>query len=273
MAQGIAITGASGFLGSYLFRYLGKAGLNVVGYSRSNLPDLTHVSNYSEIANADIIVHCAETNKVAKVERLGETYMQEAIGLTKSLLSKTDRMIYASSALVYGTSSQSARRIDEEISTNNIYSSLKLECETLVEESCGVSLRLANLCGPNQPEGTILADILAQKDTAGPVKLRNTAAFRDFIWLADVANAVLRITKKTDLSSVLNIGSGKGMSVGEFAIEVSRALGRQNINVISEQEPREDNLYLDISETVKLLDWKPELDIEHGVKSLFEVKN
>ena len=182
-------------------------------------------------------------------------------------------MIYASSSAVYGDTIAQARCVNEAVSPQNPYSRLKLECEELVCQRGGISLRLANLCGLGQPQGTILADILGQLNTQGPLLLRDTSAVRDFLWLADVAHAITLILGTPSLASILNIGSGVGISTGELAARVLRASGRFGVEVRGQLKPRQSILWLDISETYRQLTWKPEISIEQGVQPLLKIWN
>jgi nucleoside-diphosphate-sugar epimerase len=268
MALSVAITGASGFLGRAVFDRLKADGLAVTGYSRRIAPELTTLASYADVPAADVIVHFAEISDAALVAAAGPAYRDEAVAIARTLAKKAGRLLYASSAMVYGDGQAVPRRVEEAVSPFNPYTDLKLTCEAIVSENSGTSLRLANLCGVGQPHGTILADILEQLGRPGPLILRNTAAVRDFLWIGDAAAAIAAMAIAPALPPVMNVGSGVGISAGEFATRVLRAAGHAERSVESAGEPKPSALWLDISQTSRLLDWRPVISIEQGIASL-----
>lgn len=268
MPPRIAITGASGFLGGYLFRHLRASGADVTGYARSPASGLETVSDYADVQAADVIIHCGEISDAALVQQAGDAYRIKALATLGALIGKAGRVVYASSAMVYGDAIARARKTDEAVTAHHPYMRLKLEAEMLVRNAGGVSLRLANLCGPGQPKGTVLSDILGQLRAPGPMLIRNTAAVRDFLWLPDVARLVSRVLDRPDLPAVLNAGSGFGLSIGDLAARVLKIAGEEGREIRSLTAPRETSLWMDIEETARLLNWAPEVTLEQGVASL-----
>lgn len=268
MPERIAITGASGFLGGYLFRHLRATGADVTGYARSPIDDLETVSDYAEVQAADVIVHCAEISDAAQVQQAGDAYSDKALATLGTLTGKAGRVVYASSAMVYGDAAARARKTNETVTAHHPYMRLKLAAEMLVRNAGGVSLRLANLCGPGQPSGTVLSDIIGQLGEPGPLLIRNTAAVRDFLWLPDVARLVSRVLERPNLPTVLNAGSGFGLGIGELAARVLKIAGEEGREIRSLTVPRETSLWMDIEETSRLLNWAPEVTLEQGVASL-----
>ncbi|MDP9592425.1 UNVERIFIED_ORG: nucleoside-diphosphate-sugar epimerase [Shinella zoogloeoides] len=268
MSRTIAITGASGFLGGFVLRHLHAAGVEATGYSRRSLNGLVTVSDYAKVPSADVIIHCGEVSDAALVEQAGDDYRRHALATLDALLAKAGRIIYASSAMVYGESKSNPRRTNDNTTSNHPYTRLKIEAEARVGNGGGLSLRLANLCGPGQPKGTVLADILEQIGRPGPVVLRNTAAVRDFLWLPDVARLVSLALDVLDLPPVLNAGSGVGISIGELAARILDIAGEKGREIRSLNEPRKTSLWMDITETSQLLNWKPRVTLEQGAASL-----
>jgi NDP-hexose 4-ketoreductase len=240
----------------------------VTGYSRRDTDGVVQVASYNNVPASDIIIHCAETSSAALVEALGPDHVDAAVSLTRTLASRSDRLIYISSAMVYGDQTDRPRPPSDPVEAFNAYTQVKLACEAVTAAHGGTSMRLANLCGPGQPRGTVLADILAQLDRTGPVMVRNSAAVRDFLWLADATSAIAAMVRRIDLPPVMNLGSGEGVSIAQFASRVLRAAGHGDRRVESTMPPSASYLWLDITQTIALLDWEPRTSIEHGVRSM-----
>lgn len=269
MRATVAITGASGFLGRALVgRLKDHRGVAVRPYSRRGGPGLILVDDYASIESADVVVHCAQTSDAGRVNAAGADLQSDALALTGALAKKCERLLFASSVVVYGDRIARARRVDEHVTAVNAYAQMKLASEEIVTAAGGTSIRLANLCGPGQPGGTVLDDILQQIGGSGPLKVLNALAVRDFLWVSDAAEAIVRMVATPNLPSILNVGSGEGVSIGVLAYRILQATGQGERDVVSTAPPRDSTLWADISETTRCLDWAPVQSIAQGVASL-----
>lgn len=268
MRESVAITGASGFLGRALVERLSGHDVVVFSYSRHEGPGLIRVDDYAGIESADIVVHCAQSNDAGAVAAAGADLQREALAVTRALMARCGRLLFASSVVVYGDRIARARRTDEHVAAVNAYAQMKLASEEVVAGRGGTSIRLANLCGPGQPRGTVLDDIVQQLGAEGPLKVRNARAVRDFLWVSDAADAIARMIVTQNLPSVLNVGSGLGVSIGALATRILQATGAGDREVVSTGEPVESTLWVDISETTRCLGWAPVQNVEQGVSFL-----
>ena len=114
------ITGANGFIGSYLSRYLLKNGHKVIAHSRSFLPDIREELNgaifiesdilnedFSKIkAEADIIIHLAASNDIIS-KNLSKGIELSTTGTVNALKfamnNNIPKFIFYSTLQVYGT--------------------------------------------------------------------------------------------------------------------------------------------------------------------------
>lgn len=127
------------------------------------------------------------------------------------------RIVYASSAAVYGAASTSRPfRETDATPADSAYGRLKLRSEQAVAaggEASGVPvdvLRIFNVFGPGFSDSLVNRLIEGEEP---PLVLRSAAFVRDYIYSSDVAWIVARaLTRGSHPSSVLNVGTGIGTS-------------------------------------------------------------
>jgi nucleoside-diphosphate-sugar epimerase len=270
----VVIAGAAGFIGGALLDHLLGQGIDAIGLTRR--PEaargrLRHVAAYDQAAvpTGAVLVHLAEERRLAEVERLGQVAVDGARDFCARLLDRPwAHVVYASSAVVYGDGSAAPRRPAEPVAPAGAYARAKLACEDLVRAAGGTVLRLANVFGRGMDRHSVLGDILAQVGQTGPLRLRTLHPVRDFIHVRDVA-AGLACAVKCRPGRTLNIGSGRGITIGALARLVLDCAGEQARAIeATSDSPTPSALVLDITETTAALDWRPCLALEAGVDQL-----
>ena len=142
----IVITGASGFLGHHLLKRLSDLGADHIGLSRSSQPGLIQVSDYKDSPNGDVLVHLGETNDRKLVNELNSVYEQQALSLLEKLIKKGyQKIIYASSSVLYGNAYTSQCKVSDKIFIVDTYTRVKRKSELAVLAS-GVMLRVCLIC-------------------------------------------------------------------------------------------------------------------------------
>ena len=270
----IWVTGASGFLGRHVVEALVASDHRVFAVSRQEtIAPATalaiSVNDYAEIAPEPkaVLVHLAENNLVGADQK-----RDEATELLDRLLEKPfDRVIYASSATVYGDQNPNANTEDQTITPNGGYAQAKAERERHVLAQGGTVLRIANVYGPGMSNANVLSDIMSQLDGQDPVQVRDDTPVRDYIWAEDVGDAVLAIVNKGK-TGVYNIGSGVGVSVRELAQGFLALTGQNNREIVATAPSLEaSNLVLDTHKTTQETDWSAKTDLTTGLKRLLHV--
>jgi UDP-glucose 4-epimerase len=136
----------------------------------------------------------------------------------------------------------------------------------------GISLRVANPFGPFQSpyrrQGVVAA--LIETFLAGrPLEIWGDGRIvRDFIFVGDVAQAILRAALYQGPHRVMNIGSGVGRSVLEVADAIASALDLAHPPILHKPSRRADvpaNV-LDIARAREALGWAPETEWLTGLR-------
>jgi UDP-glucose 4-epimerase len=273
----VVITGASGFIGSHLVNYLSsKKNIEVVALSRKQTSFSQLVLDYTDSPEGDVLIHLAESNST-------ETFLSKRKNPlhTIEVLSRKRyrRIIYISSAVLYGDGSSIIHSPQDKIFLNTPYSKEKFISEKVVlRNSNGIVLRLANVYGPNMSKESVLSQILEQIPKKEDLKVRDVNAVRDFIWIEDVVQGISAVAL-SDLNCekqfrIYNLGTGIGTSIGNLArITLDLAGHSERLIVSQSREFEKSVIILDYSETNRIFNWKPNTSIEDGIKKILKMNN
>ena len=267
----VVVTGASGFLGRALMDCLAKRDLPALGVSRGYIPGLLHVDSYEEAPSGDILVHLAEISDRSIAQASAPHYEERALATLEALQAKSfSRVIYASSAVLYGDQEHLPRKVGDPVYGTDAYTRLKLAAERSVVARNGVVARLANIYGPGMAEGNVVSAILQQLPNEGPVRVLHATPVRDFLWIEDAARAIADMVVGT-ACGIFNVGSGKGVSIHELATEILCAAGQTEREVEScFSTNRFSRLVLDSAETEAVFGWRPAVDLVQGIAMLLK---
>ncbi len=268
----IVVTGASGFVGQAVVRELLSRDADVLGVCRrrvdSNLP-LISVSDYSDTPGGDVLIHLAQDGAPIVAQATRTAYQIQVLNTLKDLTKKGfGRVIYGSSAQVYGDKKIYPRNPSESVSPGNMYARTKLACEKLIQGPRGVAVRMANLYGPGMASNNVISDILKQIPEKNPLQVKDDSPVRDFLWIEDAACGLVDIALAS-CSGIFNLGSGKGVSIGELLCRVLSLAGQSNRQIQVLQPAKEtSSLVLDISLTTKTFGWVPRVELAEGLRLL-----
>ncbi len=177
-----------------------------------------------------------------------------------------DRIIFASSAAVYGTESASPRSETDDVVSNSPYAALKLRSESVLSEigeSGGftvVSLRIFNVYGAGFSSS--LVNRLAVGGGTPPLVHDTEGFVRDYIHASDVARAFALGLEAPDLeSAILNVGTGLGTT--------NRALLELCPHAVYEASAEPDVASFSIADTSRirsLWGFEPRVTLESAIR-------
>jgi UDP-glucose 4-epimerase len=271
----VVVTGASGFIGGAVLKVLAERKIGAIAVSRRPVNasvQSVQVTNYRETPHGDALIHLAESSHQSTIEQIGPEYAREVTTLVEHLIAKEyRRFIYASSAVVYNADRPGGQHTHDAVVPSHIYARSKYENEQRVLGAGGVAARISNVYGQGMSKDNVVSRILDQLHDAGPIHIIDDNPVRDFIWVDDVAEALVDMALGS-ATGPFNIGSGIGTSIRDLAHVATRLAGPAPRALAPSHPTRDVNVrVLDISTTAAAFGWRPAVTLEQGLGRLIEV--
>jgi len=295
----ILVTGGAGFIGFHLCKKLTDLGLDVTIYDNlssgkienvKDVPkakfvkgDILDLNKLCSIEKADVIFHLAAQVVVPySMENPTEDFETNARG-TLNVLEKArkdgSRLVFASSAAVYGNPSQ--------MPTSETYGFHPFSCyglsKVVGEEYCQMYaiqygldltiLRFANVYG-SRCHG-VINDFL-DKLTKNPAKLEIIGTgeqSRDFVNISDIVEAlILAGAKENAVGQTFNLGFGKTLKIIDLANMILRILNLSGKTIVTTTgvswQGDINTIWFNIDKAKKELGWTPKIALEDHLKKL-----
>ncbi|MCJ7700006.1 MAG: NAD-dependent 4,6-dehydratase LegB [Anaerolineales bacterium] len=300
----VLVTGAGGFIGSHLTEELIKRGAVVRGFVHYNAlgrrgwldysPVITDIEVLAgDIADRDsvrkavkgveVIFHLAALIGIPYSYQAPASYVHTNINGTLNVLQSAldegvQRVVHTSTSEAYGTAQYVP--IDEEhpLQGQSPYSATKIGADKLAESyyrSFGLpvaTIRPFNTYGPRQSARAVIPTIITQALTQDKIKLGNLAPTRDLNFVADTVDGFISIAESPGaIGEVINIGTGREISIGDLANTIFKIVGRDLDIEIDDQRLRPDasevdRLCADITKAKEIMDWAPRVTLETGLQ-------
>ncbi len=305
MSQHLLVCGGAGYIGSHACRWLAGQ-----GHAVTVLDDLSsgHAAavRWGEWVRADLrvpeqvdaafagrrfdaVLHFAAKSLVAEsVARPGE-YFRNNVDGTRHLLQAMQRhgvrrLVFSSTAAVYGLPRQARISEDHPLAPVNPYGESKRRAEQLIADACregglrAVALRYFNAAGAtpsgelgekHEPETHLVPNVLRAATGEGP-PLRvfgddwptpDGTCVRDYVHVDDLAQAhalALDWTAAQSGFQVFNLGSGRGHSVREVIATAEAVTGRPVPHAIAPRREGDPPVLVAAADKALLaLGWRP----------------
>lgn len=306
----VLVTGAGGFIGSHLAERLVFLGAGVrvfVRYnSRNDLGMLELVAKEIQenievypgdlkdpeavrkaVRGCEIVFHLGALIAIPYSYTNPLDFVQTNIGGTVNVLNACreygiEKLIHTSTSEVYGTAQYSPIDENHPLQGQSPYSASKIGADKLAESyylsySLPVSiLRPFNTYGPRQSARAIIPTIVTQALLGGSIRLGSLGPTRDFTYVSDTVEGFIKIAECSDsLGEVINLGTGREISIKELVGEISFILG-EGIEI--EHDPdrvRPDKsevgrLISDNSKAREMLSWEPKVTLDDGLRKNIE---
>ncbi len=301
----ILVTGAGGFIGSHLAEQLAELGARtraLVRYTSSGswgwlegsprkgdmevmLGDIRDRDSVRQaMQGVDHVFHLAALIGIPYSYHAPDSYIETNVVGTLNVLQAArdggaERVVHTSTSEVYGTARYVP--IDEKhpLQGQSPYSASKIGADKMAEAyhlSFGlpvVTVRPFNTYGPRQSARAVIPTIVTQC-LAGQrtIRLGNLEPTRDLSHVADTVEGFLAAAVSPQaIGQVLNLGSGKEISIGDLARRIAQLTGRQVDIECDEQRVRPsgsevERLLADNSRMRALTGWQPRISLDEGLR-------
>lgn len=323
MKDKVLITGGAGYIGSVITSYLLDNGFEVAvvdDLSTGNKVSVDKRASFHQgsileesflmkaLNGIDTVIHCAAKSLVGESFASAQLYSQVNSDGTNALLNAmtqvgVNKVIFSSTAAVYGEASDETLLENSQINPINPYGQSKYAAEQLVTEfakksNAAVTFRYFNVAGSyksdkgellvenHQNETHLIPKILKnslRNDVDSKVEIygdnfptKDGTCIRDYLHVQDLAHAHLLAIEKLEMgvSKVFNLGSGIGYSVLEVLNEIEKVLGVKLNRVISPARKGDPAVLLAaIGKAKDQLGWKPEASLNQIIYSSWQGMN
>ncbi len=300
------VTGGCGFIGSHLVEALAAEGHEVRVFdnlSSGRAENLAAARGRVELILGDVrhpdqlapamagvagVFHEAALVSVAEsVERPRENYEINVMGTVNVLeaarAAGVRRVVFASTAAVYGNAPELPKREDMRPAPESPYAAAKLAAEHVLAVHARlygletVSLRYFNVYGPRQDpsspySGVISRFVEAMRRGEAPRVFGDGRQTRDFVFVRDVVGANLAAMRspRVGRGETVNVGTGRRTSLIELLDALAAAAGcgvRPEFGPPRPGDVRDS--VADISAARELLGYEPSVSLAEGLAALW----
>jgi UDP-glucose 4-epimerase len=299
----VLVTGGAGYVGGTVSTILMQAGHEVtvldnlchsklaelpegVGFVEADIADRVRVEALLRELKPDGVMHFAALIEAGESMQKPEIYFRNNTASTLSLLEAmlatgTDKLVFSSTAAVYGEPKSVPILESAELAPTNAYGESKLLVEHILSWFNQIhgfryaSLRYFNVAGAiegygeqHEPESHLIPLILdAAMGRRESIRIygkdyptHDGTCVRDYIHVSDLADAHLLALQGLEKTSKLicNIGNGKGFTVREVIDSVQRVTGKPVKVEDFPRRPGDPAVLVASSEKImKELGWEP----------------
>jgi UDP-glucose 4-epimerase len=302
----VGITGATGFLGSYILRHLASSGRDDlralsrapaplaiaperVRWARGDLTSPRDCETFTEDLGA--LIHLAHTNTPLSSQRDWGSDATLNILPTLNLLEalrkqrrRVDMVFVSSGGAIYGTRTNRAPfKEDDATYPSSPYGVVKLALENYLRLAADEGwlrvtiLRIANAYGtvllPERRQG-LIGVAINQVLRGKPVPIYGDPEnVRDYVHLRDIADIVERCLQAKTSFDIYNVASGQGTSTEDVIALIEKAAGhpveRQHMAEIVDADRLVPWAVLDIAKAKTALGWQPRVALADGIEALY----
>ncbi len=297
------VTGGAGFIGSHLVKELIRQGQQVTvldNLSGGKLDNLSSVQDKITFIQGDIcdfdtvqkacqgvnyVLHLAAlisvAESMAQPQETAKINVQGTVNVLEAARQcGVKRVVFSSSAAVYGTRPELPYKEDTPIDCQSPYAWSKqagAELCQLYTKAYGleaVALRYFNVFGtgqnPNSAYAAVIAKFMQLAAENKPLGIDwDGLQSRDFVSVKDVVQANLLAATKGVPGEIYNVASGRTYTLLELADTIEKVSGRKLARISRPKRPGDvHESSADISK-ITALGYKPSVTLEEGLKEMW----
>ena len=296
----IYIAGHNGLVGSAIVRELKKSGYsNIITRTREEL-DLTSQSAVEDFFAGEkleyVFLAAAKVGGIMANDTYPADFLKDNILIQTNITDSAykndvEKLLFLGSSCIYPKNSP--QPIKEEYlltgeleSTNKAYAIAKITgiimCQSYNKQygTNFISAMPTNLYGENDNFDLETSHVIpamvrkfddAKNSGAKEVVLWGTGnPKREFLHVDDLANACVFLMNNYDDSEIINVGTGRDLSISELAELIKKTVGYEG-NIVWDKSKPDGTLrkLLDVSR-IQRLGWNSEISLPEGIKQTYE---
>jgi dTDP-glucose 4,6-dehydratase len=302
----ILVTGAGGFIGSHLVEALVRRGGEVCAFVRYNSrndwglleqvdPELkgqfeVRAGDFEDqraiaaaVRGRSLVFHLGALIAIPYSYLHPVDVVQANVLGTLNVLEAcrehgVERLVQLSTSEVYGTAQYAPIDEAHPLRAQSPYAASKIAADKLAESywlSYGLPVAIArpfNTYGPRQSARAIIPSIVSQALAREVVKIGNLKPTRDFCFVEDTVDGLIRIGEAAaSPGEVINLGTGKEISIGALAEQIIALVGRpvslvEDADRVRPHTSEVGRLLADNRKALRLLGWQPRCELKQGLE-------
>lgn len=280
--RSVLITGSSGFIGKHLKEALTKDGVEVVSFDRAENLNVVNPKDFDNLPKVEVVFHLGAVSGYKDSNSDTSLAYEVNVGGTVNVLEYCRRVgtkMMFPSTYVYKEPHTEYKNETDQTQTSTHYAQTKL----LGERACQfysrvfkvntLIMRTLNVYGPGQNSKYIVPIIAEHVMQEKPLTLTKPEVERTYINIFDLVGAYIKLAKaETEPGEVYNVAGEKPTSLAELVSMVEKVSGKKaQIEYSGQSRPHDvDMNRFDISKIKGKIDWKPEVELEAGLKLYLE---
>ena len=274
----ILITGASGFIGQELVKKLPKSDL-ILDSNDSGRIDLQNKDEVMRLEPVELVIHLGGKTPQKGVDGY-EYFKNNILGIINILeycVQKKIKKLIFISTYVYGNPQYSPIDENHPVNPHNPYTESKYIGEKLCEYYCNnfnfdlIILRPFNIFGESMREGFLLSNLINSINTDKKITIINKNSKRDFLYVDDFVDLILKIKDYNCKFEIFNVGTGISFSFDQITKKIEYITSKKlNIEYEEDEKTFMGDIQADISKLKDKLNWKPKIEFEEGLRKMLK---
>jgi len=251
--------------------------------------DICHVNEFEVLPqDADIVIHLAAKAGVRPSIMTPKDYIDTNITGTFNILEWMVRhgikkMVFGSSSSVYGNNKKipfsESDNVDKPISP---YAFTKKAAELLTYNYHHlykldiINLRFFTVYGPRQRPDLAIRKFIEKIKVGEPIHLfGDGSTARDYTFVSDIVDGIISamhfVNSNTNVYETINLGNNSPVKLNDMVSCIYKTINAKPNLVYSPMQPGDvDITYADISKAGRLLNYKPKVSFEEGIKKFVD---
>ncbi len=287
----ILITGGTGFIGSYVLNLIpdtfqvlaisrkNKKKTKKIKWIKSSLKNLNKFEKKIVEFNPDYLVHLAWEG----IPIFSKINCEKNFVMSKSLIELLVNKTNIKKILVSGTCFEYRNNNGmclENIKINPQNEFIKSKIRLFkyinkVKKNRKIKLywlRMFYVYGPGQRNESLIPFCINKIKRGIYPKIKHPLNQNDFIYVEDVARAIIFFLKKKVKSGIYNIGSGKPIILKSLINLIWVKIQKKKLKMIDQNLSSNSNFWSNINKVKKNLNWRPKISIDKGLDKTINSK-
>lgn len=258
-------------------------------FIKGDIRDSVLLDNVFSKHQIDFVIHLAAKagvrNSIFNTQEYFDVNVNGSICLLETMRKhNVKNLVFSSSSSVYGN--KNGKLLETENCDNPIspYAVSKRAVEMLnynyhINSNFNVvNLRLFTVYGKNQRPDLVLYKFINLISNNQPIEIYGNAdTTRDYTYIDDIVNAFISSieflkTSDSNVYEIINIGNDNPISLQQLIDLITKTTKRNDIKIVETKFVKGEvtNTHADIDKARRLLNYKPNITIDYGIKQFYE---